>query len=61
MRAAIALFVGSHTINTIRQPDGSWDIEVEGEGGIVDLEQGLASFLATAEGNVLLDKPYVVN
>ncbi|MEZ5801980.1 MAG: hypothetical protein R3E51_00790 [Rhizobiaceae bacterium] len=43
-RAAIALFVGSHTINTIRQPDGSWDIEVEDEGGIVDLEQG-AGFL----------------
>lgn len=57
MKAAIALFVSDHAINAIRQSDGSYDIEVEGSDGMIDISTAVHLWLHTEDGRAMLKDP----
>lgn len=57
MKAAIALFVSDHAIHTTRQADGSYDIEVEGSDGMIDISTAVQLWLLTEDGRVMQKDP----
>lgn len=57
MQGAIALFVGDHAIHTTRQADGTYDIEVEGSDGRIDVPTAVFLWLQTDDGRAMLKEP----
>lgn len=57
MKAATILFVSDHAIHATRQSDGSYDIEVEGSDGMIDISTAVQLWLLTEDGRVMLKDP----